>query len=372
LFEEKNDEKEKVNQACEDHEQMFVAALNANDHTKYDWIVDFGATQHMTFEQEWFTTYQHISPRRVFMGDDTILEAIGKGNIKATMQTGGELSHITITQVLHVPKMKNSLMSVSKLIFEGFKVEFNKDGCKVNDARRVVMVEARRDKNLYLLNVKVRKDTAHIVIFLDEGAMFWHERFGHLNMVSLKELDAIVDGMNLKEVPLHHVCEGCIKGKHQRTSFPKDGATSVSQLLEIVHTNVCGLMRITSHGGARYFVTFIDNFSRKIHVYFLKAKGQAFEKFKQYKALVENEISHKIKVLRSDNGGEFVSNKFDTFLAECGIQRQTSAPYSPQQNGVVERANRIIMECARNMILAQGLEFEFWGEAMNTAVYIKN
>jgi transposase InsO family protein len=75
-------------------------------------------------------------------------------------------------------------------------------------------------------------------------------------------------------------------------------------------------MRTTSHGGARYFLTFIDDFSRKTHVYLLKAKGEAFEKFKQYKALVENEIGHKIKVLRSDNRGEFVSKKFDAFLAE--------------------------------------------------------
>jgi succinate dehydrogenase flavin-adding protein (antitoxin of CptAB toxin-antitoxin module) len=81
----KNDEKEKVNQACEDHEQMFVVALSANDHTMYDWIVDSGATQHMTFQQKWFTTYECISQRRVFMGNDIVLEAIGKGNIKATM-----------------------------------------------------------------------------------------------------------------------------------------------------------------------------------------------------------------------------------------------------------------------------------------------
>jgi hypothetical protein len=112
----KNDEKEKVNQACEDHEQMFVAALSANDHTTYDWIVDSGATQNMTFEQKWFTMYERISPRRVFMGDDTILEAIGKGNIKATMQVGDQLTQTTITKVLHVPKMKNNLISVSKLI----------------------------------------------------------------------------------------------------------------------------------------------------------------------------------------------------------------------------------------------------------------
>jgi len=89
----------------------------------------------------------------------------------------------------------------------------------------------------------------------------------------------------------------------------------------ILHTNVCGLMKTTSHSGARYFLTFIDDFSRKTHVYLLKAKGEPFEKFKQYKALVENEIGHKIKVLCSDNGGEFVSKKFHTFLVECGIQQ---------------------------------------------------
>ncbi len=368
----KNDEKEKVNQGCEDHEQMFVVALSANDHTTYDWIVHSGATQHMTFEQEWFTTYERISRMRVFMGDDTILEAIGKGSIKAIMQVGGQLTHTTITQVLHVPKMKNNLILVSKLISEGFKVEFDKDGCKVNDARGVIVPQARRDKNLYFLNVNVLKDMAHVANSLEESAMLWHEKLGHLNMASLKELDAMVDGMNLKEVPLHHICERCVKGKHQRTSFPKDRATRASQLLEIVHTDVCGPMKTTSHGGARYFLTFIDDFSRKTHVYLLKAKGEAFEKFKQYKTLVENEIGHKIKVLRSDNGGEFVSKKFDAFLAECGIQLQTSAPYSPQQNGVAEHANRTIMECARSMILAQGLELEFWGEAVNTVVYIKN
>ncbi len=80
----------------------------------------------------------------------------------------------------------------------------------------------------------------------------------------------------------------------------------------------------------------------------------------------------KIKTLRSNNGGEFVSKKFDNFLHECGIQQQTSAPYTPQRNGVAERTNRTIMECARSMIRAQGLDLEFWAEAMNTTIYIKN
>jgi hypothetical protein len=133
LFEEKSDEKEKANQACEDQKQMFIPALGANDHMTYNWIIDSGATQHMTFEQEWFTTYDSIVPRKVYMGDDTILEAIGKGRIKATMQVGGKLLFTTIAQV-HVPKMKNNLISVSKLILKGLKVEFDKNGCKVNNA----------------------------------------------------------------------------------------------------------------------------------------------------------------------------------------------------------------------------------------------
>jgi len=138
------------------------------------------------------------------------------------------LTHTTTTQNLHVPKMNNSLISVSKLISEGFKVEFDKDGCKVNDARGVVVTQARRDKNLYLLNVKVRKDTTHIANSLEDGAMLWHERLGHLNMASFKELDAMVDDVNLKEVSLHRICQGCIKSKHEITAFPNDEATRAS------------------------------------------------------------------------------------------------------------------------------------------------
>jgi hypothetical protein len=143
------------------------------------------------------------------------------------MLVGGQLTDTTITQVLHVPKMKNNLISMSKLILEGFKVEFNKDGYKVNNARGVAMAQARRDKNLYLLNVNVCKDTTHITNYLENGAMLWHERFGHLNMASLKELDAMVDGMNLKEVSLHRICKRCIKSKHKKTSFPKEGTTKL-------------------------------------------------------------------------------------------------------------------------------------------------
>jgi transposase InsO family protein len=104
----------------------------------------------------------------------------------------------------------------------------------------------------------------------------------------------------------------------------------------------------------------------------LKMKGEVFDKFKAYKALVDNQIGMKIKTLWFDNGRIFLSKTFGDFLCECGIQRQISAPYTPQQNGIMKRTNRTFTECVRNIICAQGLDLEFWAEAVSMAVYIKN
>jgi hypothetical protein len=113
-------------------------------------------------------------------------------------------------------------------------------------------------------------------------------------------------------------CEGCILGKQHRHSFPKDGATRATKVLEIVHSNVCGSMKDMSLGRARYFLTSIDDFSRKMWVYPLKAKSECFERFKEFKALAEKEVESHIKVLRSDNGGEYTSNQFEAYLKAQG------------------------------------------------------
>jgi hypothetical protein len=193
--------------------------------------------------------------------------------------------------------MKNSLISVSKLISKGLKVEFDKDGYKVNNVHGIVMAKAHREKNVYLFKVNVWKEYANVTKFSNEGATLWRQRLGHFNMASLKKLEKMVNNMNWKKLPLHHVCEACIEGKRQSTSFLKDEATRASKLLELVHSDVCRPMKTTSRGGARYFVTFINNFLRKIHVYLLKVKGEVFDKFKAYKALVETQTNMKIKAL---------------------------------------------------------------------------
>ena len=118
-------------------------------------------------------------------------------------------------------------------------------------------------------------------------------------------------------------------------------------------------MKTPTHGGAKYFVLFIDDFTRKTFVYFLTQKSQVLEKFKEFKAFAENETECQIQTLRSDNGGEYTSKAFNEFCRNHGIQRQFSTPYTPQQNGVAERKNRTLVESARCMLQHAGLSSVF-------------
>ena len=130
------------------------------------------------------------------------------------------------------------------------------------------------------------------------------------------------------------------------------------------------MLPVTSLGGCSYYMTFIDDFSRKTWIYFLKKKDEAFMWFRTFKALVENLTGKKIKILRTDNGIEYEMNKFKKFCREAGIKRETTTVFTPEQNGVVERKNMTIVETARAMLCDHDLPKFLWGEAANTAVYI--
>jgi hypothetical protein len=139
-----------------------------------------------------------------------------------------------------------------------------------------------------------------------------------------------------------------------------------------VHSNVCGPMSSTSLTGCEYFVTFIDDFSRKNWIYFMKTKDEVFSRFQEFKALVENAIRRNINVLRLDNGGEYIGKAFKEFCAQEGIKKELTVPYNPQQNGVAERKNMAIVGVARAMLYDQNLPTILWVEACGTAIYIQN
>ena len=145
------------------------------------------------------------------------------------------------------------------------------------------------------------------------------------------------------------VYKGCVKGKNKKKTFPSS-ESKAKGVLEIIQSNVCGPMSASSLSRYAYHVSFIDYFSRKTWIYFMKKKDEVFNKFKDFKALIENQTEKKIKTFRSDNGGEFTSNEFKELSKYSGIKRELSTPYNPQHNWIVERKNRTIMEAAVRII----------------------
>jgi transposase InsO family protein len=133
----------------------------------------------------------------------------------------------------------------------------------------------------------------------------------------------------VRTLSIRRCAEGVLLGSTPRLSFPSSDSRSTG-VLDLIHTDVCGPMSRVSLGGCEYYVTFIDDHSRKTWIYFLKTKSEVFKRFQEFKALVENQTGRKIKVLRSDNGGEYTSTEFADFCTQQGIRRQLTVPYNPQ------------------------------------------
>ncbi|GJV09745.1 retrotransposon protein, putative, ty1-copia subclass [Tanacetum coccineum] len=145
-----------------------------------------------------------------------------------------------------------------------------------------------------------------------------------------------------------------------------------TDLLGIIHIDVCGPLRHVSRQGARYFITFTDDYSRYGYVYLLKHKHEVFETFKVFKNEVENQLGKTIKALRSDRGGEYISQEFKDYLKACGIVQQLTPPYTPQHNGVSERRNRTLLDMIRLMMNLTTQSLSFWDYALEPATRILN
>ncbi|GMF28367.1 unnamed protein product [Phytophthora fragariaefolia] len=163
-------------------------------------------------------------------------------------------------------------------------------------------------------------------------------------------------------------------GKMRADDYPRHPEKLVKSagMLALVHTDATGPMQTRTPGGCTFGVTFIDDYSRHVTVYFMKAKSEVLSKFKIYKAAMENATGKTIKRLRSDNGGEYTDKLFKAYLNRNGIKHEKTVPYTPQQNGLAERMNRSLVEMARCMLYHEGIDKKWWAESVNTAAWIIN
>ena len=198
----------------------------------------------------------------------------------------------------------------------------------------------------------------------------WHCRLGHINKNRITKLqsDGILESFEFKS---DDVCEACLLGKMTKSPFTGHCERG-NDLLELIHTDVCGPFRTATKIDKKYFVTFTDDFSRYGYVYLIKHKHETFEVFKRFQNEVENRLGKKIKILRSDRGGEYLSQEFIDHLRNCGIVSQLSPPRTPQHNGVSERRNRTLLDMVRSMMSRATLPIYFWGYALETAARILN
>lgn len=347
---------------------VFSASVAANESNS--WFVDSGASMHMTMRQDWL--YDESSPpiTSIRIADDKTLAVKSCGKIDLRIcNSNGKSQTIQVTNVLYVPELASNLLSVSQLIKKECSVQFTNEGCKIFNKSQEEVVACELVNNMYRLNLS--SGQAYACNTRESDSYLWHQRMAHLNMTDLNKLSKCTEGVKLTDNKLDMICEFCQEGKQSRLPFPKEGSRA-KKVLELIHSDICGPLEVKSVGGARYFLTFVDDYTRKVFIYLLKNKSEVFSKFKEFKAFVENQLESKIKKLRTDNGREYLSNEFVEYMQNCGIIHETSNPYTPQQNGLAERMNRTLMERARCMLLNANLQKCYWGEAVTTAAYITN
>lgn len=352
---------------------------NARSSDAFEWILDSGASKHMTCCKEFLVNFREFAkPQLVKVGDGRTVEALGIGNVRLEMKFKmSDSKFVTMYDVLYVPKLAGNLFSVGSAAARGNVVTFNNSKCYIRGKANGELygMGERKSDGLYLLHCipcAPRVECASVVSTCADVNL-WHQRLGHVNFGQLKELiqKGMAEGVDVKSMNVLF-CEGCVEGKLHRKPFKSIGGIRSKRRLQLVHSDVCGPMQTQSIGGCKYFVTFIDDYTRCGKVYFMKNKNEVLDKFKEFERLVSTECNEKIQCLRSDNGGEYVSKIFETYLKQQGIRHETTVPHSPEQNGVAERRNRTLVESARSMLCFAGLPKEYWAEAINVSNYVGN
>ncbi|RVW63516.1 Retrovirus-related Pol polyprotein from transposon TNT 1-94 [Vitis vinifera] len=336
------------------------------------WILDTGASYHMAYSRDLFTTFKEWNGS-VKLGDDGELGVKGSGSVQIKMYDG----LVRTLNAWYVPGLRKNLISVGTLDKNGYTFSGSGGVLRVSKGALVVM-KGRLQHGIYTLMGSSVLGTAAVSSSMaidsvekkDNCTELWHRRLGHMSEKGLSILSkqGLLSGAETGKLKF---CETCVMGKQRRVKFSM-GSHTTNGVLEYIHSDLWGPSPVESHSGCRYYVTFIDDFSRKVWVYFLKAKDEVFGKFKEWKTMVEKRTGKVVKTLRTDNGLEFCNKDFDEFCRKEGIVRHRTVRHTPQQNGVAERMNQTLVQRARCMRIDAGLSKKFWAEAVNTAAYLVN
>ncbi|GKB35149.1 retrovirus-related pol polyprotein from transposon TNT 1-94 [Tanacetum coccineum] len=281
----------------EDDLTLLMARHDEQEERIEPWHIDSVASNHMTGEEDLFVDMEK-SKGNVTFGDESKAPVKGKGKILIRAKDG---SHQYILDVYNVPNHKSNILSVGKLLEKNYDIHFKDRSATIRNQEGKLIEKVPMTKNrMFILNIQ-HDEVKCLKSCLKDHSWLWHMRYGHLNFGDFKLLSSkgMVKELDQTDHP-NQVCEGCLLGKHARSSFPKEATSRAKDPLQLIHTGLHGPITLPSHGKNLYFMLFIDDYSRKTWVYFPKEKSQAFESFLKFKAMVEKEKGLKIKSMRSD------------------------------------------------------------------------
>src|SRR5712691_5453552 len=302
-----------------------------------------------------------------------VVFAAGRGTVEfAPVKDSRKLCPVLFSNVLHVPALNQNLLSVLTLTCDhAFDVRIHSRTMEfIRDSIPRFYASVGADRVALLSGSTV--SVSHFASPAQAtGYELWHRRFGHISRLRLKYLVELelVSGLSLPSVPNSiPVCPSCMDGKQTRDPFPQSGSRR-SIPLQLVHSDLHGPLPATANG-FRYWISFTDDASRFRHCWLLHKKSEAFDAFKHYKAWAEKQTGKLLKSLRDDKGGEYMSNEWEQYMLEHGIERQHTARATPQQNGVAERTNRILDEGVASLLSDAHFAARLWGEAVSCLLYI--
>ncbi|KAL3683514.1 hypothetical protein R1sor_001536 [Riccia sorocarpa] len=357
-----------------------VSALSAQ--IEAQWFLDSCASRHVTSNRDTLDQFKDgsmLTPVESAGGKSH--KIAGSGNV---IFDDGEIKTI-VSDVLYMPDLQKNLLSVGQLADKNAVIVFDSQGFLVIRKGKTPLILAKgkreRSSGLYVIDVNSwsphdtslnRAIQANLTV-LDPITRLWHSRMGHIAYSGLHYLSNSGVATGIPKIPLtDSICPDCLWGKHSRHQFPKASTTRATQVLELIHADLCGPLLVQSKGSGSYILTLTDDYSRFTWVRILRNKSDTFKHFRHFKSEMELVTGNQVKCLRSDRGGEFLSGEFINFCKDHGIRRQLTNSDTPQQNGVAERKNKTILERVRCMLLSSGLPKFLWGEAVLTACYLVN
>ncbi|GJU30249.1 retrotransposon protein, putative, ty1-copia subclass, partial [Tanacetum coccineum] len=254
---------------------------------------------------------------------------------------------------------------------KGYTIKLQSGKVKVINGSRVILSGIRRNNCVYSLDGHAMAGELNASVEeKDSLAQVWHKRLGHISEAGLQVLEK--QGLfGKKSLGKLDICDNCVLGKSHRVSFDV-GRHTTQGVIDYVHSDLWGPSQVESLGGKRYFLSIVDDYSMRVWVYILRFKHEAFEKFKEWKQLVENQTGRTVKKLRTNNGLEFCNREFEQLCIESRIARHLTVVGTPQQNRVAERMNKTLMDKVRCLLIQSGLPKTFWAEATCTPSYLIN